>query len=93
MALIKQMGTDYGVSINYHKIGTINISYHTQKCNIEVLSFASKDARQEGRKPIGMYTYQFNGDDFDFDPDSALLPALYEKVKDAEEFTNATDDL
>lgn len=52
MAIIKELGTKYGVGASYHRITAFNISYSQKKIVVCVASYLSKEARSNMNDPL-----------------------------------------
>jgi len=52
MAIIKNMNSRFGVSLNYHRITAFNINYVQKKAVVCVASYLSKEARANRSTPL-----------------------------------------
>lgn len=91
MALAKVKQTQYGVDTTYHKLGTINISWHYQACFVDVFSYLSQDVREQEKLPLATTYYEFNGADFTFTLEDNISEQIYTKLKTLPEWIDATD--
>lgn len=97
MALCKQLTTEFGITANYHKISLININWHIKECEVQLDSYVSKEAREQGASPIITRRFFYLSsrpnieDNFDFDMEQNIVAQLYAKIKLESDFTNATD--
>lgn len=84
MALLKDIETKHGVTGNYLKLHDWRNGY------VEVAVYVSKTARDNGRKPLQIMSYEVPAD-----PDlmDDIKNKYYLKLKDLPEFSDATDDL
>lgn len=91
MALEKIRNTPFGVEVSYHKVATINISWHTRECSVYVYSYLSKEIRELEKAPLTTYYYDFVGNSFTFDVEQNISEQVYNKLKEMEEWEGATD--
>lgn len=91
MALSKTKSTNYGVSVTYHKIGTINISWHFKTCFVDIFSYLTQDAREQEKSPLSTMYYEFTEDNFTFALSNNISEQIYEKLKQLPEWQDATD--
>ena len=97
MALCKNLVTEYGITASYHKISKIDINWHTKQCEVQLDSYFSKEAREQGKLPILERRYFYvstrpeNEDNFDFDPEQNIVSQLYAKIKQESDFLDATE--
>jgi hypothetical protein len=91
MALAKTILTKFGVNTTYHKLTTITISWHTRECYADVYSYISQELREQEKSPLSTRHYEFSGDGFTFDVNLNISEQIYNKLKEMEEWTDATD--
>ena len=81
MALKKAIELENGVTANYHKIRNVFISYHDKNCSVVLNSFLDETTRNNDKKPLKAYSYNFNGTEFDFHYDDNIFEKAYNKLK------------
>lgn len=92
MALSKDITTRHEVTASYHKIIEITISWHYKTCNVSIVSYKDKTARDNGALYLETKSYYYGEDNFDFNPELNITEQLYTKIKLESEFINATDN-
>jgi hypothetical protein len=91
MALCKPVLTNFGVTVEYHKVTNINISWHNRTCFVDVASYINQDLREQEKSPILSRYYEFIDTAFLFDVEANIVEQVYEKLKQLPEWYNATD--
>lgn len=99
MALQKIIQTTYGVSTKYHRIDKIQISYKAKLCVFEIHSYLSKEARDDGNKPLSITRCGFGEKEnpqnewekFGIAFEDNLTNKLYSKLKLTPEWEESTD--
>jgi hypothetical protein len=91
MALAKTKSTNFGVDTTYHKLGTINISWHFRTCFVDVFSYLNQDTREQEKSPLSTSYHEFTEDNFTFDITGNISEQVYEKLKRLPEWQDATD--
>lgn len=96
MALIKPIMLDNGISVNYHRVVSVNNITNIASI-IEIASYTSKEKRDEEKTAIK------NKETMDIFTKSRYIPITYEKelnvdyayeyLKSLPEFENSSDDL
>lgn len=90
MALKKELATAFGVAALYHKIESITVEFGAKRLTVDVASFVSHEAREEGKTPIqfGRTLFEDGMQHEDGDFDDRGKPVL----KMIENFTALGDD-
>ena len=95
MALIKSITLDNGVTINYHRVVSVN-NITNQASIIEVASYTSKEKRQEEKsalennQPMNIFIH---AEYLNIPYNSNLnVNSAYEYLKGLEKFENSEDD-
>jgi len=104
MALIKSTNLPYdGEAVEaYWKIIETNINWLTKSSHVTISAWIDQEARENGKQPFTSRSFDWSGDEFDFDVEGKLVSQAYikikaETVKDQEgnetpgEFANAVD--
>ena len=86
MALRKTTILENGVELDYYRIATIHACKRDGNITIVVQSFLNVEARQEGKKEIGLHQYTMP-----FNESYLSLASLYTYLKTLTEFENAED--
>lgn len=66
MALQKKIATKYGIDADYWKIVDLNINWLTENSHVVLCGWASKEAREEGLKPLAQRGFDWSGEKFPF---------------------------
>lgn len=94
MAIIKEIVLDNGITVNYHRVVSVNnITKHVSL--IEVASYTSKEKREEEKEKLAtkepmnvfIYTEYFEKE---YTP-TLNVDTAYEYLKTLEKFTGASD--
>jgi hypothetical protein len=93
MALIKDILTEFGVSVSYHKIVGMNIDWLDRYANVQVGSFVNEDIRRQNRRPARLQSFYYEGETFPFTADGPILTEGYLVIKQEPMFIDAEDDL
>lgn len=96
MALLKAIELPNGVTVNYHRVVSVNnITNHASI--IEVASYTSKAKREEEKEALGNYegmniliSTEYLSTPYDEDLN---VVAAYEYLKDTEKYSGSQDDL
>ena len=88
MALIKSIGTDYGIPANYWNIGAVHEDFKGQGTEVTFYGYVSQEARLSGKQPLSVGKMQIIGGDYVAGADRA---ALYSIIKQRPEFDGAVD--
>ena len=96
MAIIKEIVLDNGISVNYHRIVSVNnITNHASI--IEVGSYANKEKRTEEKEklannePINVFIHtEYLNKEY---TQNLNVDTAYEYLKTIDKFSGATDDL
>lgn len=91
MALCKDIKTRYEVIASYHKIMEITISWHYKTCNVTIVCYKDKTARDNGALYLETKSYYYGEDNFDFIPEQNITEQLYSKIKQESDFIDAID--
>jgi len=89
MALQKDIELSNGFITPYHNIGVISYDYKRNNAEVQMLSYASEDARRAGKQHAGVIPVQFENVQIDHTKD--LRAQFYALIKQREEFKTATD--
>lgn len=76
MALIKNYNTQFGIVCNYHKIVKVEIQSSTNRINMMIAIYASKEAHDNDSKPLWHEYVEIPFDKFAWDPREAFYPLL-----------------
>ena len=94
MAIIKKLGSSFGIEASYHKVTNINIDYPNRVIVICVCTYISKDTRVNGCDPIDSIDIEIPKEDFDLFQTGNVLETAYNWLKvNVEGFDDAKDDL
>ena len=92
MALLKSIELNNGVTVNYHRI--VSINKVTNNSNVvEIASYTSKDKRQEEIEKVGQETNIFIDTSFisiDYDEEETIKD-IYDYLKTTDKFKDAKD--
>jgi hypothetical protein len=87
MSLQKNIELDYGVDVNYHKIGVVYLYRNVQKMKIYVFSYKDQAAKEAGEPELRIKEFVQPLPDT-LDP---LLFELYNYIKTTDEFKDSLD--
>lgn len=93
MALRKSIYTTTGVDTTYHRINGIH-DYSKNEipvAHIEVESYVSETAKNNGFVPMETNQYEFAGEDYPFNMDVVAKDNAYNALKKIEKFNNSVD--
>lgn len=91
MALIKNMMTETGVPISYHRIGAIHYYIGKGFAHIDVDSYYNKEMYEMGAPPMVMTQFGFSGDACPFTPETVTVAAAYASVKTIDMFADTQE--
>jgi len=91
MALLKKVDTQFGVEAEYHRITLTNISWLERKAHIEIVVYANKKARDDGKQFLDGKAIDISGEQFDYTCDDNIVAKTYDKLKLLPEFEGAVD--
>ena len=89
MAILKELKLENGITVNYHRIASINRITNIQKVT-EVASYISQEERQrekDGAENVFIHT-EFINSDYD---DAGLIKEEYERIQKIEPFKNGKE--
>ena len=90
---ITKNNNQYGMDLEYWKIGAVKVDWHDSKCRIELLGFVNKAQRDAGKEAAAVVVFLFNGKDFDFSHDSGIVAQVYAKIKVHADWSDGVDVL
>lgn len=92
MALQKEIETDSGVTVSYHKIESTNINWHIKEVSFTVSSYKDQEARINGKCAVERSDISLLKDDFMIIDNFNILETLYNWFKvNAVGFNDAVD--
>lgn len=96
MALFKELITDFGQPVTYHRIGCVHYYHdhgvdHEEIAHIDVHSYYNQAARENGYPPADQRQLSFTGENCPFSPDNITMAAAYAAVKTDERYADAQD--
>lgn len=83
MALIKDIEGETGASAQYWRVIECNMNYFANVGAIALAGYVSKNARQNGKRPLDARQYPLQGTAFDAFQDAALQASGKTPVKQA----------
>ena len=89
MALSKNIELSNGFVTPYHNIGLISYDYKRNNAEVQMLSYASEDARRAGKQHAGVIPVQFENVEIDHAKD--IRAQFYELIKVRDEFKSSVD--
>ncbi len=93
MALIKSIGTAYGIPAEYHKVVELRINWHNRIAGALVGSFVNKAVRLAEANCLTYRSYGFLADGFPFTMGGNNVEETYLALKEHPDFLDAEDDL
>ena len=96
MALEKDLGSNIGIDLKYHKIYSVRVNYIDRTVSVEVHCYVDGAKRKDGAQPVRSFVVELDDDQLgyepadDFDPDRARI---YEALKNTPELSGASDDM
>ena len=91
MGFFKNMTTETGIPISYHRIGAIHYYIGKGFAHIDVDSFYNKETYEMGAPSTVMTQLGFSGDACPFTPEAVTVAAAYAAVKTNEMFTDTQE--
>ena len=94
MAIVKELLSQVGVTVSYHKIYGININYRDKKVVICLASFIDKEKRVNNCKPLEVVDINVPESDFSlFEGDNPIGIAYLWLKENVQGFDTSVDDL
>lgn len=93
MAIIKNLDSNFGCSVSYHRITAISINYKIKKVIICVASYLSKEARVNQNDALEEIDIEVPTEDFFYFKNTNVIETAYLWLKEnVVGFENCTDD-
>jgi hypothetical protein len=94
MAIVKELLSQVGVTVSYHKIFGVNINYKDKKVVICLASFIDKEKRTSNYKPLEVVDIDVPKEDFKlFEGDNPIGIAYLWLKENVQGFETSSDDL
>lgn len=90
---ITKTNSQFGIDLEYWKIGQVRTNWHNKTCRVEMLGFVNKSQRDAGKNPVEIVGISFNDTDFTFVHTSGLITQVYAKVKALSAWSGSVDVL
>ena len=78
---ITKTNSQFGIDLDYWKIGQVRASWHDKTCRVELLGFVNKTQRDAGKHPVETVILNFNDTAFTFGHTTGMIAQIYAKVK------------
>lgn len=90
---ITKTNSQFGIDLDYWKIGQVRVSWHGKTCRVEMLGFVNKTQRDAGKTPVETVVVNFNDTAFTFVHTSGIIAQVYAKIKALSAWSGSVDVL
>ncbi len=93
MAIIKELNSNVGVNVSYHRVVAVNINYIEKTVNIGLASYVDLEKRTSKCRPLEVVDIRVPKEDFNLFLKSNPIKASYKWLKhNVDGFEDALDD-